>query len=102
MRLGPVGLCQYRGPFRHRHPVPAKPRIRHQSKGRLTYLVFEKLAELDMRATGLVRALDEAAPTVAICLTGGIDYVVADLAITLSGQRQVPIDGPLPAKPRWG
>ncbi len=77
------------------------------------YLVFEKLAELVVqrggdlafgddagsvtwaelaaRVTGLVRALDGAAPTVAIGLAGGIDYVVADLAITLSGRRQVPL-----------
>jgi long-subunit acyl-CoA synthetase (AMP-forming) len=46
---------------------------------------------LSNRVADLARALAEAPPTIGIALAGGIDYVVADLAITLSGRRQVPL-----------
>jgi long-subunit acyl-CoA synthetase (AMP-forming) len=47
--------------------------------------------ELAMRAESLACALDAVDGTIGIGLAGGIDYVVADLALTLSGKRQVPL-----------
>lgn len=43
------------------------------------------------RVAALARCLGAAPQTVAIGLPGGIDYVVADLALTLTGRRQVPL-----------
>jgi len=48
-------------------------------------------AELSARVASLTARLTDAPKTVGIALAGGIDYVVADLAITLSGRRQVPL-----------
>lgn len=48
-------------------------------------------AGLAGRVAGLARRLETAPQTVAIALPGGIDYVVADLALTLAGKRQVPL-----------
>lgn len=48
-------------------------------------------AELAARVASLTARLADAPKTVGIALAGGIDYVVADLAITLSGRRQVPL-----------
>ena len=47
--------------------------------------------ELAMRVESLARALDAVDGTIGIGLAGGIDYVVADLALTFSGKRQVPL-----------
>ncbi len=47
--------------------------------------------ELAMRVESLACALDAVDGTIGIGLAGGIDYVVADLALTLSGKRQVPL-----------
>lgn len=43
------------------------------------------------RVAALAQSLETAPQTVAIGLPGGIDYVVADLALTLTGRRQVPL-----------
>ncbi len=48
-------------------------------------------AELAARVAYLTARLADAPKTVGIALAGGVDYVVADLAITLSGRRQVPL-----------
>ena len=48
-------------------------------------------AGLAGRVAGLARRLETAPQTIAIALPGGIDYVVADLALTLAGKRQVPL-----------
>lgn len=48
-------------------------------------------AELAGRVAGLAERLADAPQTVAIAIPGGIDYVVADLALTLAGRRQVPL-----------
>jgi long-subunit acyl-CoA synthetase (AMP-forming) len=47
--------------------------------------------ELAMRVENLACALDAVDGTIGIGLAGGIDYVVTDLALTLSGKRQVPL-----------
>jgi len=47
--------------------------------------------DLAMRVESLACALDAVDGTIGIGLAGGIDYVVADLALTLSGKRQVPL-----------
>lgn len=47
--------------------------------------------ELAARVAGLARRLDDAPQTIALAVPGGIDYVVADLALTLAGKRQVPL-----------
>jgi len=46
---------------------------------------------LSDRVAGLTQNLKDAPKTIGIALAGGIDYVVADLAVTLSGRRQVPL-----------
>ncbi len=48
-------------------------------------------AELAGRVAGLAQVLAGAPHTVALAVPGGIDYVVADLALTLAGKRQVPL-----------
>ncbi|MFT7596146.1 MAG: long-subunit acyl-CoA synthetase (AMP-forming), partial [Paracoccaceae bacterium] len=48
-------------------------------------------SDLSTRVADLAARLDGAPPTIGIGLAGGIDYVVADLAITLTGRRQVPL-----------
>lgn len=47
--------------------------------------------ELAKRVESLACALDAVEGSIGIGLAGGIDYVVADLALTLSGKRQVPL-----------
>jgi len=47
--------------------------------------------DLSARVADLAHRLNGAPQTVGIGLAGGIDYVVADLAITLTGRRQVPL-----------
>ncbi len=47
--------------------------------------------DLAARVADLAYRLRDAPQTVGIGLAGGIDYVVADLAITLTGRRQVPL-----------
>jgi len=47
--------------------------------------------ELTTRVEHLARDLDAMDGVVAIGLAGGIDYVVADLALTVSAKRQVPL-----------
>jgi long-subunit acyl-CoA synthetase (AMP-forming) len=47
--------------------------------------------DLTIRIADLAYRLQDAPQSVAIGLAGGIDYVVADLAITLTGRRQVPL-----------
>jgi long-subunit acyl-CoA synthetase (AMP-forming) len=47
--------------------------------------------DLSGRVAGLAQRLEAAPRTVAIAVPGGIDYVVADLALTLAGKRQVPL-----------
>lgn len=47
--------------------------------------------ELSERVENLACVLDDITGPVAIGFAGGIDYVVADLAATLSGKRQVPL-----------
>lgn len=46
---------------------------------------------LSARVADLAARLHGAPATIGIGLAGGIDYVVADLAITLAGRRQVPL-----------
>jgi long-subunit acyl-CoA synthetase (AMP-forming) len=46
---------------------------------------------LATRVADLTAKLSDAPKTIGIALAGGVDYVVADLAITLSGRRQVPL-----------
>ena len=46
---------------------------------------------LAARVAHVARDLDDVDGVVAIGLAGGIDYVVADLALTLCGKRQVPL-----------
>ncbi len=46
---------------------------------------------LAARVADLTARLSDAPKTIGIALAGGVDYVVADLAITLSGRRQVPL-----------
>lgn len=48
-------------------------------------------AKLAARVADLTDRLSDAPKTIGIALAGGVDYVVADLAITLSGRRQVPL-----------
>jgi long-subunit acyl-CoA synthetase (AMP-forming) len=47
--------------------------------------------DLAERVESLARAVDALDGTVGIGLAGGIDYVVADLALTIAGKRQVPL-----------
>lgn len=47
--------------------------------------------ELAMRVESLACAVDAVDGTIGIGLAGGIDYVVADLALTLGGKRQAPL-----------
>lgn len=48
-------------------------------------------SELARRVAALARQLQDAPRSVAIGLTGGCSYVVADLALALTGRRQVPL-----------
>jgi long-subunit acyl-CoA synthetase (AMP-forming) len=54
-------------------------------KGQITW------SELALRVEDLATRLGDTEGAVAIGLAGGINYVVADLATTLSGKRQVPL-----------
>lgn len=54
-------------------------------EGRITW------AELTSRVEELATRLDAVDSAVGIGLAGGIDYVIADLATTISGKRQVPL-----------
>jgi len=47
--------------------------------------------DLSIRVADLAHRLTEGPQTIGTALAGGIDYVVADLAVTLSGKRQVPL-----------
>jgi long-subunit acyl-CoA synthetase (AMP-forming) len=47
--------------------------------------------ELATRVARLTAALDSAPPVIGLGLPGGIDFVVADLAVTMSGRRLVPL-----------
>lgn len=47
--------------------------------------------DLTARVADLAHRLQNAPTTIGIGLAGGIDYVVADLAIALTGRRQVPL-----------
>lgn len=53
-----------------------------------TAITWQKLAS---RVEHLARILDDISGVVAIGLAGGIDYIVADLALTLCAKRQVPL-----------
>ncbi|WP_300550375.1 AMP-binding protein [Roseovarius sp.] len=46
---------------------------------------------LAARVSGLTHALADAPPVIGIAVPGGVDFVVADLAVTLSGRRLVPV-----------
>ncbi len=48
-------------------------------------------AELEARVADLAARLEATTGTIAIGLAGGIDYVVADLAASFAGRRQVPL-----------
>lgn len=71
--------------------------LRHHAVTRPDEIAFEDDAghiswqDLASRVEHLACALDEVSGVVAIGLAGGIDYVVADLALTLSAKRQVPL-----------
>ncbi|MEH6521313.1 AMP-binding protein [Sulfitobacter sp.] len=71
--------------------------LKHHSETRPDDIAFEddthriSWRALAMRVERLACALDAVDGTIGIGLAGGIDYVVADLALTLSGKRQVPL-----------
>lgn len=71
--------------------------LKRHSQSRSNDIAFEddtgqiSWRELAMRVESLACALDAVDGTIGIGLAGGIDYVVADLALTLSGKRQVPL-----------
>ena len=48
-------------------------------------------SELVDRVANLSAKLADAPKTIGIALAGGVDYVIVDLAITLTGRRQVPL-----------
>jgi len=71
--------------------------LRHHSQARPNDIAFEddvsqiSWCELAIRVDSLACKIDAIGGTFGIGLASGIDYVVADLAITLSGKRQVPL-----------
>lgn len=71
--------------------------LKHHAKSRHSDIAFEDdncritWSELALRVERLACELDGIDGTIGIGLAGGIDYVVADLAVTLSGKRQVPL-----------
>lgn len=71
--------------------------LNHHSQTRPNDIAFEddtsqiSWRELADRVETLACTLDGVDGTVGIGLAGGIDYVVADLALTLSAKRQVPL-----------
>ncbi|AXI45807.1 hypothetical protein C1J03_07050 [Sulfitobacter sp. SK012] len=71
--------------------------LKRHSQSRSNDIAFEddigriSWSKLAMRVESLARTLDAVEGTIGIGLAGGIDYVVADLALTLSGKRQVPL-----------
>ena len=71
--------------------------LHHHAATRTHDIAFEDDAgriswqDLATRVEQLARDLDAIDGVVAIGLAGGIDYVVADLALTLCGKRQVPL-----------
>lgn len=71
--------------------------LRHHAATRPTDIAFEDDAGsvtwqcLASRVEHLARELDDSGAIVAIGLAGGIDYVVADLALSLCAKRQVPL-----------
>ena len=71
--------------------------LRHHATTRSQDIAFEDdqgaigWRDLASRVEHLARELDRVDGTVAIGLAGGIDYVVADLALTLCTKRQVPL-----------
>ncbi len=77
------------------HPI-FKALVRH-SATRPEAVAFEDdhrqitWGELAQRVETLAGQLDESTGAIGIGLAGGIDYVVADLATSLSGKRQVPL-----------
>lgn len=48
-------------------------------------------SQLVSRVAGMAKRLENAPQTVAIALAGGVDYVVADLALSLTGRQQIPL-----------
>ena len=71
--------------------------LRHHATARPHDIAFEDdqgaidWQDLASRVEHLARELDSVGGSVAIGLAGGIDYVVADLALTLCVKRQVPL-----------
>ena len=71
--------------------------LKHHSQTRPDDIAFEddtaqlSWRTLAMRVESLACVLDAVEGTIGIGLAGGIDYVVADLALTLSAKRQVPL-----------
>jgi long-subunit acyl-CoA synthetase (AMP-forming) len=71
--------------------------IKHHSVTRPDNIAFEddinqiSWSDLATRVECLACQLDAVEGTIGIGLAGGIDYVIADLALTLSAKRQVPL-----------
>lgn len=71
--------------------------LNHHSTTRSDAIAFEddlgqiSWHALAARVEGLACKLDTTEGIIGIGLAGGIDYVVADLAVTLNGRRQVPL-----------
>ena len=71
--------------------------LAHHSQKRPDDIAFEDDAQqitwrgLALRVECLARTLKPLEQTIGIGLAGGIDYVVADLALTLAAKRQVPL-----------
>lgn len=71
--------------------------LRHHSQTRPDDIAFEDDTQsitwraLASRVENLARTVESLDGTVGIGLAGGIDYVVADLALTLAAKRQVPL-----------
>lgn len=71
--------------------------LNHHARTRPNDTAFEddtsqiSWSKLASRVENLARVLEDVEGTIGIGLAGGIDYVVADLALTLSGKRQVPL-----------
>ncbi len=71
--------------------------LEHHAKARPDAIAFQDdktsvtWSELVDRVVNLSAKLADAPMTIGIALAGGVDYVIADLAITLTGRRQVPL-----------
>lgn len=71
--------------------------LRHHARTRPDALAFSgdgaalTWAQLASRVADMARRLEGAPRRIAIGLAGGCDYVVADLALALTGRRQVPL-----------